>query len=295
MFAVLVLIQFLPQHTDDPEYRYYVIAAASIAEVIFLLFSAFSKKQSFLRDFGNILTVIYFFIGAWTILAPKTGILDPLIFPAPGKVLYQLAEDRELLGTNILSSIKTVFSGYIIALLVGIPMGVILGWFKQVRSTATYVINFCGSIPAIVFIPYAIALMPTFDMVSKFVIFISAYWPIMKGTIAGVSSVEKGTLDTARSLNIKTWSLLWHVVIPSTLPNIFAGAAQGLGISFLMLVSAEMIGGTSGLGYYVNYYAKFGNYTRVILGITILGIVICLISLVSSLLQKHVLRWKESA
>ena len=62
-----------------------------------------------------------------------------------------------------------------------------------------------------------------------------------------------------------------------------------------MLVSAEMIGGTSGLGYYVNYYAKFGNYTRVILGITILGIVICLISLVSSLLQKHVLRWKESA
>ena len=294
MFAVLILVQFLPSRAEENEHKFYVIAAASAAEIIFLLFSAFSSKKDLLRDFGNILSVIFFAFTVWTILAPKTLYLDPLIFPAPGQVLWQFTADIDKLSEGAASSLKTVFSGYIYALLLGIPMGVILGSFKNIRSSATHVVNFAGAIPPIVFVPYSIALLPSFDTVSKFIIFLSAYWPVMKGTIAGVSSVEKGILDTARSLSVRTGSLLLNVIIPSALPNIFAGAAQGLGVSFLMLTSAEMIGGQSGIGYYVQYYAKFADYPRVILGIIILGIIICLISVLSAGLQKYFLRWRNT-
>ncbi|MBR1554410.1 MAG: ABC transporter permease subunit [Oscillospiraceae bacterium] len=294
LFAVLLLIQFLPSQTGAEEYKPYLLVTVFIAEVTFLSFSAFSKKEDFLRDFGNILSVIYVVVSAWTILVPKTQILDPLIFPAPGEVVWYLVKDTSKLSEGAVSSLKTVFTGYIYALLLGVPMGVILGSFRKVRPTATHIVNFAGAIPPIVFVPYSIALLPSFDTVSKFIIFLSAYWPIMKGTIAGVSSVEKGILDMAKSLSVGTVSLLLHVIIPSALPNIFAGAAQGLGVSFLMLTSAEMIGGQSGIGYYVQYYAKFGDYPRVILGIIILGIIICLISVLSTALQRYFLRWKNS-
>lgn len=293
LFAILILVQFLPSQISDNEHKFYVVTVASAVEIIFILFSAFSGKKDFLRDFGNILTVVFTVMTAWTLLSPKTGFLDPLIFPAPGKVLYQLAQDSSKLSEGILSSLKTVFIGYIYALVIGIPTGVILGSFKQIRSAATHIVNFAGAIPPIVFVPYSIALLPSFEVVSTFIIFLSAYWPIMKGTIAGVSGVEKGILDTAKSLSVKKGSLLVSIIIPYALPNIFAGATQGLGVSFLMLTSAEMIGGQSGIGYYVQYYAKFGDYSRVLLGIIILGVIICLISVLSGAMQRYFLRWKN--
>lgn len=293
LFAVLLLVQLLPSKTGANEYRNHFIVAVSAAEIIFLLFSAFWKKETFLRDFGNILSVIYVILIAWTILAPKTQTLDPLIFPAPGEVVWYFVKDTDKLSEGIISSIQTVFTGYIYALLLGIPMGVVLGSFQKIKHTATHIVNFAGAIPPIVFVPYSIALLPSFNTVSKFIIFLSAYWPIMKGTIAGVSSVERRILDTAKSLSVRTPALLLHIIIPSALPNIFAGAAQGLGVSFLMLTSAEMIGGQSGIGYYVQYYAKFGDYPRVILGIIILGVIICLISVLSTALQKYFLRWNN--
>lgn len=237
--------------------------------------------------------MIYVILIAWTILAPKTQTLDPLIFPAPGEVVWYFVKDTDKLSEGIISSVQTVFTGYIYALLLGIPMGVVLGSFQKIKHTATHIVNFAGAIPPIVFVPYSIALLPSFNTVSKFIIFLSAYWPIMKGTIAGVSSVESRILDTAKSLSVRTPALLLHIIIPSALPNIFAGAAQGLGVSFLMLTSAEMIGGQSGIGYYVQYYAKFGDYPRVILGIIILGVIICLISVLSTALQKYFLRWNN--
>ena len=262
-------MQFFPSQTGANEYRAYLLTAVSSAEVIFLLFSAFWKKEEFLRDFGNILSVIYVLISVWTILAPKTQILDPLIFPAPGEVVWYFVKDTDKLSAGILSSLQTVFTGYLYALLLGVPTGVVLGSFQKVRPTAAHIVNFAGAIPPIVFVPYSIALLPSFNTVSKFI------------------------LDTARSLSVGTGALLLHIIIPSALPNIFAGAAQGLGVSFLMLTSAEMIGGQSGLGYYVQYYAKFGDYPRVILGIVILGVIICLISVLSTALQKYFLKWNN--
>ncbi|MCR5601576.1 MAG: hypothetical protein K6G33_12635 [Ruminococcus sp.] len=113
LFAILLLVQLLPSKAEANEYRSHLIAAVSSAEVIFIIFSAFFKKENFLRDFGNILSVIYVILTAWTILAPKTQTLDPLIFPAPGEVVWYLVKDTDKLSEGIISSVQTVFTGYI--------------------------------------------------------------------------------------------------------------------------------------------------------------------------------------
>lgn len=109
------------------------------------------------------------------------------------------------------------------------------------------------SIPPIVYIPYGIALLPTFRSVSIFVIFLASFWPIFAGTMSGVLNVDKKIVDSAKVLNVKKSAMLTSVVLPASLPQIFLGCNQGLSVSFILLTSAEMIGARDGMGYYVKY------------------------------------------
>ncbi len=87
--------------------------------------------------------------------------------------------------------------------------------------------------------------------------------------------------------------MLFSVILPAALPQIFIGCNQGLTVSFILLTSAEMIGASDGLGYYVKNYSDFGDYTRAIAGILVIGIVVVAISFLFNKLQQYLLRWKR--
>jgi NitT/TauT family transport system permease protein len=160
-------------------------------------------------------------------------------------------------------------------------------------NAATYITKFLSAIPPIVYIPYGIALLPTFRSVSVFVIFLAGFWPILAGTMSGVLNVEKKVIDSARVLNVNRLTMLFSVILPAALPQIFIGCNQGLTVSFILLTSAEMIGARDGLGYYVKNYSDFGDYTRTIVGILVIGIVVVAISFLFNKLQRTLLRWKR--
>jgi NitT/TauT family transport system permease protein len=82
-------------------------------------------------------------------------------------------------------------------------------------------------------------------------------------------------------------------MLPAALPEILMGCSQGLGISFILLTSAEMIGGKTGMGYYIKYYSDFGDFTRIVVGIIVLGIVVSVITLFFNKLQRYLLRWRQ--
>lgn len=292
LYIVFLLIQLIPDTVQDEKYVLYAVGFVSIIEGIFLIYSTVTKDINKNIEIGKIIFVIYFVLASWVILGAKTGILNDHLFPAPGIVFHQFFVDFQLLMESLASSLRTIFTGYILAIILGVPMGLFLGWNKYIGVTASYIIRFLSAIPPIVFIPYAIALLPSFGAASIFVIFIAAYWPILSGTMNGVLNVEKGILDSAKVLNVSTGSLLGRVIFPAALPHIFVGSNQGLGVAFILLTSAEMIGGNVGLGYYIRNYSDFGDFKRVILGIIFVGIVVCLISFGMKKLQNYLLRWK---
>ena len=128
-----------------------------------------------------------------------------------------------------------------------------------------------------------------------FIIFVASYWPILSGTMTGVVNIDRGILDSARALGVGHLSMLLHVILPGALPYIFNGMNTGLGISFILLTSAEMIAADStnpGLGFYIWNFSNFANYKRVIPAIIVLGITICLISFVIKKIQDFLLRWR---
>ncbi len=293
LFFVLLLIQFLPDRLTTDTYAPYGIWFAVGVEVITLIFSALIKKVESLNLFTDIVGFIYGLLIAWTLATAKFNLLKAALFPPPGKVFWQFVDDYDKILVNIQSSVGIILQGYLLALAVAIPLGLFLGWSARIGNAATYISKFLGAIPPIVYIPYGIALLPTFKSVSVFVIFLATFWPVLSGTMSGVMNVEKKTIDSAKVLNVGKFTMMFSVILPASLQQIFIGCNQGLTVSFVLLTSAEMIGAQSGLGYYIKNYSDFGDYTRTIVGLIVVGIVIVIISFIFNTIQKYLLRWKQ--
>ena len=294
-FLALLLIQLLPDAKEGDYYPVYVIGSAVILELFYLLVSLFSRKKETISETGKLLSVVEILVLLWVLFGPKLDRLNAKMFPAPGIVFHQFIEDTQPLLAAVWISFRTILEGFLLALVIAVPMGLILGWFKAVRSTASYVVRFVSAIPPIVYIPYAIALFPSMNAAKVFIIFVASYWPILSGTMTGVVNIDRGILDSARALGVGHLSMLLHVILPGALPYIFNGMNQGLGISFILLTSAEMIAAdptNPGLGFYIWNFSNFANYKRVIPAIIVLGITICLISFVIKKIQDLLLRWR---
>jgi NitT/TauT family transport system permease protein len=230
-------------------------------------------------------------VAAWQFFT-SFKLLDPLLFPTPAVVLKLIVEDREIFLKSILSSSYLLFNGCLLALITAIPLGLIVAWNRRVHAVIEPIINVLGPIPPIVYIPYAIAILPTFKMSSIFIIFIGAFWPLFMNTISGVRTVEPGIINSARTLGVSYWTMLSKILLPGAMPHILSGGTISLVLAFILLTAAEMIGATSGLGWYVKYFADFADYPRVVAGILVIGSVVLVLMIFYNRLTRYLLRWR---
>ena len=292
-FAILMLIQLLPDKSQKEVCTSSLIVFAIATEAVVIILSFLIKKKESLSLTLDIFGFIYVFMTVWTLATAKFDLLNDLLFPAPGKVIAQFAEDKTVILTNIKSSVGIIIQGFLLAAVAAIPLGLLIGLNARLGNAASYLTKFFSSIPPIVYIPYGIALLPTFRSVSVFVIFLASFWPIFAGTMSGVLNVDKRTVDSAKVLNVKKPAMLTSVILPASLPQIFLGCNQGLSVSFILLTSAEMIGARDGMGYYVKFYSDFGDYTRTITGLIVIGVVVIAVTFLFNRFQQYLLRWRK--
>lgn len=293
LFVALILIQFLPDQSTKDVFTNSLISFAVGVEVIVLAASAIIKKEESLALLVDIAGFLYVLLAVWSLATAKYNYLNDLLFPAPGKVIHQFVLDKDKIFINIKSSLRTTLKGFFLAVVIAVPLGLFIGWSARIGSAATYITKFFSSIPPIVYIPYGIALLPSFKSVSVFVIFLATFWPVFAGTMSGVLGVDKKIIDSAKVLNVSKPEMLFRVILPASLQQIFLGCNQGLSVSFILLTSAEMIGAKDGMGYYVKYYSDFGDYTRTITGLLVIGFVVIGVTFLFNKLQSSLLRWKR--
>jgi NitT/TauT family transport system permease protein len=297
LFVIFLLIQMIPDKAyriaDHPRYTLIFMV---FLQILFLTVSFLQKKDQTRQVLTDIVGVIYGFFIFWMLATVKLSLVSAAkqaVFPPPGAVLSQFAADFGAILENIKFSLALIFKGYLIAVTAALPLGLFLGWNVRAGAVAGYISKFIGSISPMVYIPYLIVLLPTFRAASMFVIIIASFWPVFACTMSGVRNVEKRLIDSAKMLCVSKFTMLFRIVLPAALPQIFIGCNQGLGISFILIVSAEMIGARSGLGYYVNNYANFGNYTNALVGVIAIGIVVTFITYLFNTAQRFMLRWKQ--
>jgi NitT/TauT family transport system permease protein len=283
----------LPDRSAKPVYTSSLIGFAVGIEAIVLAVSSFIKKENSLALLLDITGFIFILLGAWSLATAKFNYLNDLLFPAPGRVVHQFVEDRDKIWVNIKASLGITIKGFVLATAIAIPLGLIIGCNARTGGAATYITKFFSSIPPIVYIPYGIALLHTLKSVSVFVIFLATFWPVFAGTMSGVLGVDKKMIDSAKVLNVDKIEMMFKVILPASLQQIFLGCNQGLSVSFILLTSAEMIAAKDGMGYYVKNYSDFGDYTRTITGLLVIGFVVIGVTFLFNKLQNRLLRWKR--
>jgi len=291
-FLAALVLELFPSKRADVNAWYYIGLVLAL-EVLYILNLLLKKDNEKLQTVGDVIAIVYGILIVWDILTTKTDLADKFLFPSPSNVLALLISELPELLKGTLSSFQLLFAGYLLALALAIPLALVIGWKKRLYKAVNPLTKVLGPIPPIVYIPYAIAILPTFKAASIFIIFIGAFWPVFINTLNGVFNVDKRIIDSAKALNVNEGAMLFQVILPATLPSIISGATIGLVMSFILLTAAEMIGATSGLGWYVKYFSDFADYPRVIVGIIFIGFVVTGVTFLFDKLERCLLRWRK--
>jgi NitT/TauT family transport system permease protein len=195
---------------------------------------------------------------------------NPLL-PAPATVAHALVASLPELWKGTVSSFFILLPGYALAVICGTALGLLTSAMPGLGRAVFPFSRVVAPIPPTVYIPYAIAILPTFQISAAFVVFIGAFWPVFHNTAIGAQSIEAHYRDNARVLGFSRLELLVRVVFPASLPHIFAGMGVGLAFSFILLTVAELFGANAGLGRFIQYYADFADYPRMVAGIIYTG------------------------
>ena len=293
LVALLLISVFIPdapsQAVPDKSLFQGVIVALLVVFVMGLTLAEDSCQKK-----TDIFLILGIMLLAWEVLIGKFALLDPFLFPAPGKVFAVFAKDYVVMYNGLISSFAILLSGYLLAVVVAVPLALVIGWRKRAFDVAYPIAKAVSPIPPTVYLPYAIVLLPTFSSASVFVIFIGAFWPIFVGTVHGVFSLDQRIINSAKTLGLKEHVMLRKVVLPAALPSVFSGATIALILSFITLTVAEMIAATSGLGWYIEYQHQYANYDKVIAGMILMGASVVVVMWFFDRIQKHCLRWQNA-
>jgi NitT/TauT family transport system permease protein len=232
-------------------------------------------------------------LGVWTVLSTQFSFAADYLFPTPIAVASALWENLPELLEGTVSSFLVLLPAFLTATLLGVILGIIAGTTPWVNRLLGPFSRFAAPIPTTIYIPYAIALLPSFESAAGFVIFIGAFWPIFLNTTTGAAHVPAHFRENAQTLELGRFEYRIKIVLPSALPHIFSGLSIGLVFSFILLTVAELFGASSGLGRFVQLSADYAEYTRMVAGILYVGIVVFLCSAFLDALKHRLIFWKK--
>lgn len=214
------------------------------------------------------------------------------VFPSPLSVEMGIAElmHQHVLWADILDSLRRVAIGYAAALIVGIPLGLCLGWFPSANQVANPLLQLLRPISPIAWIPVAIIFFGIGDRPAVFLVFLGAFFPVVVACSASVASVPQIYRRSGRNFGLSSLALLRRIVLPAAMPQILVGLRIALGIAWLVVVAGEMIAVDSGLGYLVIDSRNSGKrYDLVVAAMLMIGIIGLILDLAFRRLEK--IKW----
>ena len=181
---------------------------------------------------------------------------------------------RDVLIPYIRDSLSRVSVGYAVAVLIGVPLGMWMGWSRSIATAINPVVQLLRPISPIAWIPVAIVLFGVGNLSAVFLVFLGALFPIVVTAQASVATMPRIYLRVARNFGLAPVEALWRVVLPAVLPRIVGGLRITLGIAWLVVVAAEMIAVDSGLGYLIIDARNAGKrYDLVVAGMLLIGMI----------------------
>ena len=221
--------------------------------------------------------------------------IDPqmsVLMPAPTTIAVTAAgmiASGELFYHMIASLKREVFAFLFAA--AAIPLGIAMGWWRQVYSQVNPIMEILRPIPPLAWIPLSILWFGLGDEQNEFIIFLGMFFPILVNTIVGVKNIDPNLVRAARSLGAPEHKVLIRIVLKGALPQIITGVRIGLGVGWMALVAAELVGASSGLGFLINDARSMLRTDTITVGMLTIGLIGLLIDTAIRVLSRRLLPW----
>lgn len=240
-----------------------------------------------------IISIGILFLGWFSISAER-----PDLFPGPMTtwerflLLLEKPIGRITLVQHILDSLRRVGIAVGLACVLGIAFGVMLGWSKKFQATFGVLFEIIRPIPPLAWIPLITIWFGIGELPKILIVFIGTFANVVVNTATGVRMVDSLQLDVGKIFGANTAQTLWQIVLPASLPAIFAGIRTALGAGWAVVLAAEMLGATSGVGFLITRGNEIGDTALIIVCMFIIGLVGALLSLVASFFERKVCPWR---
>jgi sulfonate transport system permease protein len=277
-----------------PELAY---ASGALAAVLILsggLRLAGSNALSRLERATPWLVALGVVFSVWEAGSAKFGWLPQPFFPPPHAILEVFTDDWPKLVESIAASVKLELLGFALGAAGGFTIGVLLGRSRLFGYWVHPVLRLIGPLPAIAWLPIAFFVFPSSWSASIFLIALTTGFPVAVLTWSGVASVNPAYYDIARTLGASRWFLVFKVAIPAALPQVFVGLFMGLGASFAVLVTAEMMGVKAGLGFYLQWAQGWAAYANMYAALIVMALMCTTFVSVLFKVRDRVLSYQKS-
>jgi NitT/TauT family transport system permease protein len=254
-------------------------------------------RQGFYQRYeGGILgtVAVLIIVGVWEAVWSYTDWISPLFFSGPSaiaKAFWVSLTEGNLLADLSFSS-KNFAIGFSLALVSAVVLGVIIGWYRRIRLIFDPFLNALYAAPRIAMMPLIIMWFGIGMWSKVFIIFLSAFFPILVNTVAGIRNMDRDLLRAARSFCASDWQIFKTLAIPGSVPFIVTGIRQGLAVGLIGVVVGEMLGSSEGIGFMIAYGGQTFQTDTLFVGFVIIAFAGIVLSAGAERLERRFSRWR---
>lgn len=262
------------------------------------LIQAQRKRGQYQNAMLSIMGILGFLI-LWQVIV-AAGIVDSQYLSTPIQTfslfitkLTNPDPDGAVIGVNILSSLTVALSGFGLAIVIGVPLGLLMGWYRGFDRFMRPLFEIIRPIPPVSWIPLTIVWLGIGLQAKALIVFFAAFVPCLINSYTGIRQTSEVLKNVAKTCGASNFTTFWKVGIPSSMTMAFAGIKVAIGNAWATLVAAEMLAASSGLGYMILMGRQFGRVDLVILGIVVIGAIGVIITTLINMLENKVLGWRK--
>ena len=235
------------------------------------------------------------FLAFWEAMV-QFGLVNPLFTSSPSRIAtagYELFAGGTICGDLRASGVE-FFAGYGLAIAIGVPLGVLMGWYGRINAVLDPFVSALYATPRIALLPLVMIWFGIGLMSKVAIVFLGAVFPILVNTITGVRTIDADFIKVARSFGSNDRQLFLKVALPSSVPLLLAGLRLGLGHGLIGIVVGEMFGATEGLGFLISVAGARFQTDKVMVGIIIIAVAGMTMTAILRAIERRFERWRPS-
>ena len=302
---VLIVVNYMAPYKGfytPPEKTFYIPVVTLIFLAIFYVVFLISKlaPRSFVGDrllyYSDVFSVAilaFLFYELFTNRIPLLPQFRSPIFPSLNHVMDTYVEDVTLLLWECTTAtLGIVFVGWLTGIVIAAPLGIYLGWSKYLMRLVNPFLRILNAIPLPTWIPILIVAMPTLWWSMSMLLFIGTFFAVLNNTVLGIRGIDRRYVEAGEMLGSSDKQILWRIAVPFAMPNIFAGIVTAWILCIMVVIIAEMIGASTGIGWYLMYTRGWGEYRKVIAGMLWSGVIGLAGYEAVKMIENRVLQWR---